>query len=105
MNPAPATLSSSDKKHLRRLGHGLSPVVTVAGKGLSDNVLAEINRALNDHELIKVKLAVGDKQAKTTVSDDLCKQCQAQLVQSIGHIILLFKKADKPDPKLSNLLR
>ena len=50
------TSSNEDKKHLRRLGHNLKPVVTVAGNGLSENVSAEIARALNDHELIKIKL-------------------------------------------------
>jgi RNA-binding protein len=98
-------LSNDDKKHLRRLGHNLNPVVTVASNGLSENVLAEIDRALNDHELIKVKLAVGDSSAKRQVTDAICEQLSAQVVQSIGHVVLLLKKAEKPNPRLSNLLR
>ena len=62
------TSSNEDKKHLRRLGHNLKPVVTIAAKGLSENVGAELDRALNDHELIKVKLAVGDRLAKKTIT-------------------------------------
>ena len=50
------TSSNADKKHLRRLGHNLKPVVTVAGNGLTENVTNEIERALTDHELIKIKL-------------------------------------------------
>lgn len=99
------TLSNNDKKHLRRLGHNLNPVVTVAGNGLSDNVLSEIDRALNDHELIKVKLAVGDNEAKQHVIDAICEKLRAEVVQSIGHVVLLLRKADKPNPRLSNLLR
>lgn len=99
------TTSSADKKYLRSLGHRLKPVVTVAGNGLTDTVLAELDRALSDHELIKVKLAVGDREAKKTVIDKICLESKAQLIQSIGHIILLFRKAGNPDPKLSNLLR
>ena len=49
------TTSSADKKYLRSLGHPLKPVVTVAGNGLTESVVTEINRALNDHELIKIK--------------------------------------------------
>ena len=98
-------LSNNDKKHLRRLGHNLNPVVTVANNGLSENVLAEIDRALNDHELIKVKLAVGDSTTKRQVTDAICEKFSAQVVQSIGHIVLLLKKSDKPNPQLSNLLR
>ena len=97
--------SSADKKYLRSLGHQLKPVVTVAGKGLSENVLAEIDRALNDHELIKIKLAVGDRAAKKVTIEEICQQCTAQLIQTIGHMLLLYRKADKPNPKLSNLLR
>ena len=55
------TSSNEDKKHLRRLGHNLKPVVTVAGNGLSETVNAEIERALTDHELIKVKLVADDR--------------------------------------------
>jgi RNA-binding protein len=99
------TSSNEDKKHLRRLGHNLKPVVTIAGKGLTENVASEIERALSDHELIKVKLAVGDRDAKKTISDQITSDFNAELVQSIGHILLLFRKAKKPNPKLSNLLR
>lgn len=99
------TTSSADKKYLRQLGHQLNPVVTVAAKGLNENVLLEIERALKDHELIKIKLAVGDRVAKKTVTEEICQRCKAQLIQAIGHIVLVYRKAEKPNPKLSNLLR
>ena len=54
-------LSPDRKKQYRSLGHNLNPVVTVAGNGLSDAVLEELNRALDDHELIKVKLMIVDR--------------------------------------------
>lgn len=99
------TISSADKKYLRQLGHQLNPIVTVARKGLNDNVLLEIDRALSDHELIKVKVVTGDREAKRGLMNDICQHCNAQLIQSIGHIALLYRKAEKPNPKLSNLLR
>ncbi|MCB1668849.1 MAG: ribosome assembly RNA-binding protein YhbY [Porticoccaceae bacterium] len=99
------TLSNDEKKHLRRLGHNLKPIVTVAGNGLNENVIAELDRALDDHELIKVKLAVGDRSAKAQIINAICEQLNALNVQTIGHMLLLLRRAKKPNPKLSNLLR
>jgi RNA-binding protein len=100
-----STLSSTEKKRFRRIGHKLRPIVTIASKGLTEGVLAEVKRSLEDHELIKIKLSVADKQAKKDICVDLCGKCDAQLVQTIGHVVLLFRKNKQPDPNLSNLLR
>lgn len=94
-----------DIKQLRAIGHKLKPVVTVAGNGLSETVVAEIDRALEQHELIKIKLAVGSREAKATISAELCERASAEIVQSIGNIVLVVRRAKKPDPKLSNLIR
>lgn len=99
------TLTSANKKHLRRIGHKLSPVVTVAGKGLSESVVKEIDRALKDHELIKVKLAVPGRSERDAAIASICQQLGAEAVQRIGHVLLLYRKAAQPDPRLSNLLR
>ncbi|MFQ3325132.1 MAG: RNA-binding protein [Pseudomonadales bacterium] len=98
-------LTNDEKKHMRAIGHNLKPIVTIAGKGLHENVTTEITRGLKDHELIKVSIKVGDRDARMAISTEICAQNKAQLVQSIGHTVLLYKAAKKPDPKLSNLLR
>ncbi len=94
-----------DTKQLRAIGHKLKPVVTVAGKGLSDAVVAEIDRALSQHELIKIKLAVGGKDARTAVAEEICERSGAELIQSIGNMILVLRRTAEPDPRLSNLIR
>jgi len=94
-----------DKKRFRAIGHKLKPVVTVAEKGLTDNVKQELDRALNDHELIKVKIAIGDRQAKNVIRDEMLELLGAESIQQIGHMLLLYRPARKPDPRLSNLLR
>jgi len=99
------TTSNADKKHLRRLGHNLKPVVTVAGNGLSENVNNEIARALTDHELIKIKLVADDREAKKALTESICVTHSATLVQSIGHMLLIYRRSKTPDPRLSNLLR
>lgn len=92
-------------KQLRAIGHKLRPVVTIAGNGLSEGVVHEIDRALQDHELIKIKLVVGEKAARMAVAKELCAQTKSELVHSIGGVILVLRRSKKPDPKLSNLIR
>lgn len=99
---------SSDQtrnKHLRTIGHHLNPIVTVSEKGLSEGVHLELERALEDHELIKVKLAVAEPAARRELAAELCRHHRATLVQAVGKMILIHRAAQKPNPKLSNLLR
>ena len=98
-------MTKRDEKQLRAIGHKLKPVVMIAGKGLTDGVMAELERALTDHELIKVKVAVGGKADREQVADDICARTGAELVQSTGGMLLLLRRAPQPDPRLSNLLR
>jgi RNA-binding protein len=103
--PAQPTLSQSELKHLRAIGHKLNPIVTIAEKGLSEGVATELERALNDHELIKIKLAVSDREMKTVLIEEVCQAHNATAVQIIGKVALILRRAQKPNPKLSNLLR
>tara|TARA_B110000503_G_scaffold116290_1_gene175264 strand:+ start:6780 stop:7091 length:312 start_codon:yes stop_codon:yes gene_type:complete len=97
--------ANQDIKQLRAIGHKLKPVVTIAGKGLSEGVVAELDRALTDHELIKVKLSVGSREARAEVTQQITRQLKAKLVQSVGSVILLLRSAPTPDPRLSNLIK
>jgi len=98
-------LTIEEKKHYRAPAHPLKPIVTIAGKGLSEGVLQEVDRALNDHELIKVKVKVGDREVKHQVIEELCTALKADWVQTIGNTAILLRRAAKPNPKLSNLIR
>ena len=97
--------NSKELRQLRALAHALRPAVTVAGNGLSDSVLQEIERALSDHELIKVKIAVGDRTHRETIIGALCEHSGALLVQRIGNIATLMRPNPAADPKKSNLQR
>ncbi|MGB0468644.1 MAG: YhbY family RNA-binding protein [Pontibacterium sp.] len=99
------SLTSEQKKHYRTIGHKLNPLVTVAGKGLTENIQLEVDRALEDHELIKVKFSVGDRAIKNQLIQELAAIVEAVIVQEIGNIALLYRKAQRPNPKLSNLQR
>lgn len=98
-------LSIAEKKRFRRIGHELKPVVMTGGEGLSEGVVAEVERALEDHELIKVRINGEDREARAEAVTVLARHCKAQVVQVIGKIVLLYRPARKANPKLSNLLR
>lgn len=98
-------LDQHRKKQLRAIGHGLKPVVTIAERGLTEGVSLELERALEDHELIKIKLALAESQARKALAETLCSQHQALLVQAIGKMVLIYRPAKRPNPKLSNVLR
>jgi RNA-binding protein len=97
-------LDNKQLKQFRSIGHHLSPIIIIAN-GLSENINAEIQRALNDHELIKIKVHTNDRDLKKALVEEICKDHEAELVQLIGHVALIYKAAQKPNPKLSNILR
>ena len=97
--------TNQDIKQLRAIGHKLKPVVTIAGTGLSQGVYSELERALVDHELIKVKLAAGSRENRAALAQELCDRTGAALVQSIGNVVVILRRSANPDPRLSNLVR
>ena len=97
--------SKIDARQLRAIGHRLRPTVTVAGNGLSDGVRAELERALDDHELIKVKLAVGSRETRDAVLAQMLSEHGAKLIQRVGNTALILRRCAEPDPRKSNLLR
>lgn len=99
------SFTNEQKKHYRSIGHGLNPIVTVSSNGLSHSVIAELERALTDHELIKIKLALEDKSDRKELTKKICDITKSDVVQEIGKVALILRAAKKPNPKLSNLLR
>jgi RNA-binding protein len=99
------SLSQAQKKAFRSIGHHLNPVVTVSENGVSENLLAELGRALRDHELIKVKLALPERDDRAAMLEALLNASQAEQVQTIGKIALLYRHNPQANPKLSNITR
>jgi RNA-binding protein len=99
------TLSNQQKKQFRAIGHNLKPVVTIAGKGTSPNVIKELKRAIDDHELIKIKLVVGDRTERHSILAEVNEILGSITVQQIGNVALIYKAAEEPDPSLSNIMR
>ena len=93
------------KKAFRGVAHHLDPVVSVSDRGLSDGIIAETERALTDHELIKVKVDALQKADRLAITEMLAEQTQATVVQNIGKVAVLYRKNQRANPKLSNVSR
>ena len=87
-------LTTKQRQFLKGLAHHLSPVVMLGGNGLTEGVLAEIDNALNYHELIKVKIAGADREVKQLIIDAIVRETKAVNVQTIGHILVLYRQSD-----------
>ena len=91
------SLNPSQKRYLRGLAHPLKPVVMIGNKGITEPLLAEFSLALEHHELIKVRLAGEDRNARAEQIEQLARAGAAELVQSIGKIACFYRRnADAP---------
>lgn len=84
-------LTSAQTRFLRGQAHDLKAMLQVGGKGITDALVAEVDLALEHHELIKVKVGAADREARDTMIDDLADRTGAALVQRIGHTAVLYR--------------
>jgi RNA-binding protein len=92
-------LSNPQKRHLRSLAHHLKPVVMIGQHGMKDSILEELEIALDSHELIKVRVSNDDRDERNAMIQQLLQASGAELVQTIGHIAVLFRRNPKK-PKI-----
>jgi len=92
-NPPPSPLTSQERSRLRAAAHALNPVVLIGERGLSDAVLKEIDRALAAHQLIKVRAASQDRDARAAMLTDLCAALGCQPVHHLGKMLILYRPA------------
>lgn len=93
-------ISTQQKRYLRSLAHALKPVVTVGESGLSDAVMRELDLSIDHHELIKVRIHAEDREERKKLIDDLCSKSNSTLIQSIGHLAVIYRPSKKPVIKL-----
>jgi RNA-binding protein len=89
------SLSEKQKKYLRRLAHPLHPIVMLGNAGLSEGVLLELERALTDHELVKVSARMGDREARDAAFASLSQRTSSELVQRVGHVGIYYRQNGK----------
>jgi len=84
-------LNSHQKQYLKTLAHARKPVVIIGARGITEAVLAELDQALNHHEILKVRVNAGDRKERRELCHTLCEATGAELVQQVGHVVTLFR--------------
>ena len=94
----PASLNSRERARLKARAHSLEPVVQVGHAGLTDAVMAEVDRAVTAHELIQVRMAVTERAEREALGEELCSRTDAAAVQRVGKVIVLWRPRREEDP-------
>jgi putative YhbY family RNA-binding protein len=86
-----STLTNKERAHLKARAHALEPVVQTGTAGITDAVVAEVERSLTAHELIKVRIGTDDRAQRVTLGDELCARTGAAAVDRVGKILILWR--------------
>ncbi|WP_104981967.1 ribosome assembly RNA-binding protein YhbY [Sorangium cellulosum] len=92
-------LTGKQRRHLRALGHHLDPIVQLGKAGLTEGVVAAVDAALEQHELVKVRLGTECPDDQNDVADALSEQLRAEIAQILGRTVLLYRRHPK-EPKI-----
>ena len=87
----PTALTNKERAHLKARAHALEPVVHIGNAGVTETLVAEVDRALTAHELIKVKIGTDDRASRVALGDDLCARTGATAVHRVGKVIILWR--------------
>ena len=87
------SLTEAQKREFRGRGHLLKPIVTIGGAGLTDAVARELNLSLEHHELMKIRISGAERDSRRKLIDQVCERSNAELVQAIGNIALIYRKS------------
>ena len=92
-------LTGKQRRHLRALAHARQPIVQVGKGGLDDSVVAAVDRALADHELVKVRIGNGAEVDRHAAAGELAERTNSEVAQVLGNVVLLFR-ANAEDSKI-----
>jgi RNA-binding protein len=87
----PPTLTARERAHLKARAHALEPVVHVGHAGLSTELIAEVERALTAHELIKVRIGGADRHEREDLGNELAARVDAAVVHRVGKVLILWR--------------
>lgn len=86
------SLTTKQKQQFKAQAQQLKPIIQIGNKGLTEAVNTEIERALHDHELIKIKIAGEDREERLQTSTTICQLHNAELIQNVGRMLVVYRK-------------
>ena len=92
-------LSGKQRRHLRSLGHDLRPIVQIGKGGIDEGLVAAVDQALVDHELVKVKVGEAAGLDRHDAAETIAHRTSSQVAQVLGNIVLLYR-AHPEDPQI-----
>jgi RNA-binding protein len=93
-------LTGKQRRHLRGLGHALKPIVQVGKDGIDDGLIAAVEQALSDHELIKIRIGEAASVDRQDAAAELADKTRSEVAQVLGNTVLLYR-ADPEEPKIA----
>ena len=97
------TINKNQIQYLKGVAHPLKPVVLLGSNGLTEAVVAEIDYALNHHELIKVKIPTDDRETKGLIVDAICRETQSIKIQVIGKTLIIYRQSEEKKIRIPKL--
>jgi len=92
-------LTGKQRRHLRGLGHDLKPIVQVGKDGIDDGVVAAVDQALEDHELVKIRVGEAADLDRHEAAEAIARKTHSEVAQVLGNTVLLYR-ADPDDPEI-----
>jgi RNA-binding protein len=100
----PTSITEAERRALKRLAHPLEVIVRTGNAGLTDAVIAEADKALRHHELMKVRVLAREREDRDAMMAQLCQSLDAALVQRVGHVVTIYRPRPK-DSRIKPLLK
>lgn len=93
----PEKLSNNQKKYLRGIAHGLNPMIMIGSNGITENLMEELESTLDHHEILKIKIAFGDRDERQEIVQHILEKTGALLVQSVGKVCVIYRQNEETE--------
>jgi len=93
----PEKLSNNQKKYLRGIAHGLNPMIIIGTNGVTESLMEELESTLTHHEILKIKIALGDRDERQEITQHILDKTGALLVQSVGKTCIIYRQNEETE--------